>query len=316
MNMKMKWIACLAALALLASFLVGCSASSGMDGEALSPGDSNSSAGGVGGAPSEEVKPETTVGEFDRKIIRTVTMSCESMAYDDAITVIMTALNTYDGYVEASSSSGASTKARSQASTSSVEYSSGRYASYTLRIPAENLDAFLNDLRVDEGIRILSQNMSSDEITAEYYDTTTRLETLNAEKTALTAMLESFTDYKDISAMLQVQERLYDVMEEIDALQTQLKLYDSRVAMSTVYLDLREVVEYTVVEDPTFGERIREAFVSSWTAFGRGWQNFAVWFVSAFPTLLVLAAIAAAHVAVALCIVRICRKRRNARRNR
>ena len=106
-------------------------------------------------------------------------------------------------------------------------------------------------------------------------------------------MLEGFTDYKDISNMLKVQERLYDVIEEIEALQTKLNLYDGRVAMSTVNLSLNEVIVYTeVVEpDPTFGERIGEAFRESWADFGEGCQDFAVWFVEAFPTLLVLVVI-------------------------
>ena len=220
----------------------------------------------------------------DRKIIRTVTMSCETKAYDDAVTLIMDNLNAHGGYVEASNVTGTGYE--------NVK-NSARRATYTLRVPAEKLDLFLETLRTDEGIRILSQNATSSEITATYYDTVSRLETLKAEKASLTAMLEGFTDYKDISNMLKVQERLYDVIEEIEALQTKLNLYDGRVAMSTVKLSLNEVIIYTevVVPDPTFGERIGKAFRESWADFGEGCQDFAVWFVEAFPTLLVLVVI-------------------------
>lgn len=237
-------------------------------------GMESGNAGGLVGGPITD----------NRKVIRTVTMSCETKAYDDAITTVMTALTTYGGYVEASESTGTGYD--------DVKHSERR-ASYTLRVPAESLDAFLETLRADEGIRILSQNATSDEITATYYDTVSRLETLNAEKASLTAMLEGFTDYSDINSMLKVQERLYDVIEEIEALQTKLNLYDGQVAMSTVKLTLREVIVYTeVVEpDPTFGERIGKAFRESWADFGEGCQDFAVWFVEAFPTLLVLVVI-------------------------
>ena len=123
--------------------------------------------------------------------------------------------------------------------------------------------------------------------------TVSRLETLKAEKASLTAMLEGFTDYSDINAMLRVQERLYDVIEEIESLQTKLNIYDGQVAMSTVKLSLREVITYPeVVEpDPPFGQRMKEAFVESWTDFAEGWQDFAVGFVEAFPTLLVVVGI-------------------------
>ena len=282
-NLTLRILTLAAALLVALMTLASCSAPAGDMAPDLGPADQNT-AGGMEGGNADGTLTGGLNGDYDRKIIRTVTMSCETKAYDDAVTVIMTALNTHGGYVEASNTTGTGYD--------DVKHSERR-ATYTLRVPAEKLDAFLETLRTDEGIRILSQNATSDEITATYYDTVSRLETLKAEKASLTAMLEGFTDYKDISNMLKVQERLYDVIEEIEALQTKLNLYDGRVAMSTVKLSLNEVIIYTevVVPDPTFGERIGEAFRESWADFGEGCQDFAVWFVEAFPTLLVLVVI-------------------------
>ena len=262
-------------------------------------------AGGMDGDKTITDTVGSLNGSYERKVIRTVKMSCETKAYDDAVSVVMTALADHGGYVEASSSTGTGYD--------DVK-GSERRATYTFRVPAEKLDGFLEALRTDEGIRILSQDASSDEITAAYYDTVSRLETLNAEKASLTAMLEGFTDYSDISAMLQVQERLYNVIEEIEALQTRLNLYDGQVAMSTVYLTLNEVITYTeVVEpDPTFGQRISKAFKESWADFGEGCQDFAVWFVEAFPTLLVLAVIGGGVASVVIILNRRSTKRRRA----
>jgi hypothetical protein len=282
-NLTLRILTLAAALLVAVMTLASCSAPAGDMAPDLGPTDQNT-AGGMEGGNADGTLTGGLNGDYDRKIIRTVTMSCETKAYDDAVTVIMTALNTHGGYVEASNTTGTGYE--------DVKHSERR-ATYTLRVPAEKLDAFLETLRTDEGIRILSQNATSSEITATYYDTVSRLETLKAEKASLTAMLEGFTDYKDISNMLKVQERLYDVIEEIEALQTKLNLYDGRVAMSTVKLSLNEVIIYTevVVPDPTFGERIGEAFRESWADFGEGCQDFAVWFVEAFPTLLVLVVI-------------------------
>lgn len=282
-NLTTRILALAVALLLSVLALASCDAGSSLDSAPNMPPVGNESADGMegGDGAGSIVNGQPT---DNRKIIRTVTMSCETKAYDDAVTLITDTLNTHGGYVEASNVTGTGYE--------NVK-NSARRASYTLRVPAENLDAFLETLRVNEGIRILSQNATSDEITATYYDTVSRLETLKAEKASLTAMLEGFTDYKDISNMLKVQERLYDVIEEIEALQTKLNLYDGRVAMSTVKLSLNEVIVYTeVVEpDPTFGERIGEAFRESWADFGEGCQDFAVWFVEALPTLLVLVVI-------------------------
>ena len=282
-NLTLRILTLAAALLVALMTLASCSAPAGDMAPDLGPADQNT-AGGMEGGNADGTLTGGLNGDYDRKIIRTVTMSCETKAYDDAVTVIMTALNTHGGYVEASNTTGTGYD--------DVK-NSERRATYTLRVPAEKLDLFLETLRTDEGIRILSQNATSSEITATYYDTVSRLETLKAEKASLTAMLEGFTDYKDISNMLKVQERLYDVIEEIEALQTKLNLYDGQVAMSTVHLTLREVIVYTEVAepDPTFGQRVKEAFVESWTDFGRGWQNFFVWFIEAFPTLLVVVGI-------------------------
>ena len=282
-NLTLRILTLAAALLVALMTLASCSAPAGDMAPDLGPADQNT-AGGMEGGNADGTLTGGLNGDYDRKIIRTVTMSCETKAYDDAVTVIMTALNTHGGYVEASNTTGTGYE--------DVKHSERR-ATYTLRVPAEKLDAFLEALRTDEGIRILSQNATSSEITATYYDTVSRLETLKAEKASLTAMLEGFTDYKDISNMLKVQERLYNVIEEIEALQTKLNLYDGQVAMSTVHLTLREVIVYTEVvdPDPTFGQRVKEAFVESWTDFGRGWQNFFVWFIEAFPTLLVVVGI-------------------------
>ncbi len=281
--MKHRLLVLLLTLILL---LTACEASSSDSVTDITPGENNSSGMDVPSTGDTGIPDDSLDGSFDRKIIRTVDMSCESMAYDNAITTIMTALAAHNGYVETSSFSGG------QLTRSTAEGGTSRRAEYTLRIPAEKLDAFLESLRTDGNIHITSQSMNSSEITGSYYDTQTRIETLTAEKNALSAMLEGFTDYSDISAMLEVQQRLYDVIEEMEALQTQLNLYDSQVAYSTVHLSLREVIEYTETEKLSFGDRIGNAFVDSWTGFGRGCQNFAVVFVRIFPTLLVLGAIA------------------------
>lgn len=281
--------------------LASCAASSGGAANDYAPNygppvDNDYTADGMEGGNSAGGGNIPTDGDYERKIIRTVTMRCETKAYDDAVSLIMSTLAAHGGYVEASNSTGTGYE--------DVK-GSERHATYTLRVPAEQLDAFLETLRTDEGIRILSQNASSNEITGTYYDTVSRLETLEAEKAALTKMLEGFEDYTDMHSMLTVQDRLYDVIEEMEVLKTKLSLYDGQVAMSTVNLTLDEVIEYTKVEipDPTFGERLSKAFVESWTDFWEGCQDFAVLFVEMFPTLMVLAFIFGTPVLVALIVV-------------
>jgi hypothetical protein len=63
----------------------------------LGPADQNSAGGMEGGGNAGGLVGGPVTD--NRKIIRTVSMTCETKAYDDAITTVMTALATYGGYV-------------------------------------------------------------------------------------------------------------------------------------------------------------------------------------------------------------------------
>lgn len=262
--------------------------SCGSSGSALKESAIDEAYDGVTGAngSSNEKGELPSAEDYDRKVIRTATMDCETKDFDDATSFLISTLAECGGYTESSKITGTGYR-------EGTNSGSARYATYVFRVPADALDAFLTALSARDGIRVVSQGSNAEEITGAYYDLTTRIDTLKAERDSLSKMLAGFTDYKDMNAMLQVQERLYDVIEEIESLQTQINLYDDKVAMSTVTLTLREVITYTQAAAPSFGERIGDAFTDSWKNFADGCQDFAVWFVEAIPTLLVLAVIAA-----------------------
>lgn len=252
---------------------------------------------GTNGALSDS----TSTGEYERKIIKTVNMTAETKEYDKAIADINQAVTTYGGYVESSSTSGKSYNTYG---------TYRRHASFAIRIPAENLDAFLNG--ISGLLNVTNNNASINDVSGSYYDIVSRLETLNAEKQALMDMYEKS---ETIDYMLQVQQRLYDVIEEIEAYTTTLKYYDGQVSYSTVNLNLNEVVEYTDVTDPiTYGERMAEAFKDSWKDFAEGCQDFSIWLVGAIPTLLVIAVIGAGVAGIVVLILRTDRKIRQSKK--
>ena len=257
---------------------------------------STDSAGGIGanGALSDQIKS----GEYERQIIKTVTIQAETKEFDSAVSAISSYVSEFGGYIESSEQSG-----------KSYDYTGRyyeRYARYTLRIPAANLESFVG--KVGNTLNIVNNNGKRDDISAQYYDIVSRLETLEAEKEALQKMYEKADT---IDYMLQVQQRLYDVIEEIEAYTTQLNYYKSQVAYSTVHLTISEVIEYTdIVEKPkTYGEELKSTFVESWKDFADGCRDVSIWFVGAIPTLLVLAFIAGIYVVAILLIVKFIRKK-------
>lgn len=302
------------ALLLLASSLVSCAAKAEMDINHAFAQDSMytenvrvesttaamskpSSAGSALGATVDDVEMPNT-SEFASKIIKTVTMNTETKEYDRALAELDRLITENGGFVESSSANG-----------QSLDYNGvyRRSAKYTIRIPAEKLNDFLSASQ--QLLNVTYSHSTSENITAEYYDIQSRLEVLRTERDALNAMLEKATD---VDSMLSIRDRLYNVIEEIESYETRLRVYDSLVSYSTVHMTVDEVVEYTKVqvEEPTWGERLVEAFKESWENFADGFQDFTVGFLYAIPTLLVLGAIAAV---VVLILRNAIRRRRAAR---
>ena len=238
-------------------------------------------------------------GDYKEKIIKNVSISAQTKEYEKALDGILASLAQHGGYEESVTSSGKS------------YYSSDYYtrtARMTLRVPSENLEKFLSE--VGSLINVTSQSSSQSNVTAQYYDTKARIDVLEAERQAYEEMLKMA---KEVSEVLEIKDRLYKTIEEIEANKTQLNIYDSKVSFSTVHITIDEVREYVEVPTTkiTFGERIAKAFKGSWKDFANGCQNFAVWFVGAIPMLVVLAVIFGGIAVVIVTAVKKSKKAKN-----
>ena len=233
-----------------------------------------------------------------RKIIRTVSITAETKEYDAALRALESSVSALGGYVQSSDTTGVSLY-------SGRIYS--RSASYTIRIPAEKLDEFLSD--VGELLNISSSNSNIDDITETYVDIEARLKTLRTEEARLLELLE---EAKGLSDIITLESRLSEVTYQIESYTARLRSYDTLVAYSTVNIDISEVVDYSspAVQNPTFGERISEASKESWAAFAEGWRDFAVGFVYALPSILLVAVAAAVIAIIIVSIRRRAKKRR------
>ena len=212
------------------------------------------------------------------KIIRNVVLRGETKDFDTALETLKNRIAENGGYVEKSDVTGGESIGSNR--------KSSRNAVYTIRIPAEKLDNFLE--KTEDMLNIISSSESTTDVTLEYYDIEARMKTLEAKKAALEKMLEQAETLSDIRTL---QDDLYQVIGEIESYRSRLNVIDSKVNYSTVELTITEVIEYTEVQvdEPSFGERISTTFVKSWTGFGEFCQDFAVFLVGAMPVLVVFA---------------------------
>ena len=234
--------------------------------------------------------------EYERKIIKTANISAQATDFDEAVKMIEQLCIDLGGYIESSSVSGKSL-------TNKGNY---RYANYTLRIPAESFDGF------SEGIggivNVTSSSSSSDEVTSTYYDIKSRIEVLEMQKESLQKLYDEYTEYGNIDYLLELQDKLYEVISEIEAYETQIRLYDSKVAYSTVHLNISEVKEYTEEEEKPFGNELLDALKGGWDFFLTVCQGILIVLVACLPFLVFCGIVA--FVIVIICVSSAKKKRR------
>ncbi len=207
----------------------------------------------------------------NRKLIRRINISAETEDMDRLLNELSTRIASLGGYVESRNIQNGSA------------YAGNRYRSATLviRIPADQLDSFQQ--QVGQYSNIVSTNESTDDVTLQYVDTQSRLKVLRTEEERLLTFL---ADAASVSEMLEVEKRLTQVQSEIESLTSQLNTYDNLISYGTVTLHITEVEVYTPSEDPTLWQRIRAAFSGSLTGLSKLCQGLLVFFLGYSPYLL------------------------------
>lgn len=219
---------------------------------------------------------DATVLPENRKWIITVYLDAETEDLEASLSAIEEKISALDGYVE------------DQSIYNGSAYSSRRYrnANLTIRIPAEDVDAFATDVA---GIaNVVSREKNLEDITLSYVATENRMTALETEETRLLELLEQAENMSDL---LEIEARLTEVRYELESVTSQMRLYNNQVEYATIYLSLSEVQEYTPVEEPTLWERIRDGFLNSLKGLKDGAVELVVWVIVMSPYLVILAVV-------------------------
>lgn len=251
------------ALLVSALLLTGCSAAGGanesiaVDGAPQAPqvgvdvdAAAEDAAGGADGAESSTA---------DRSVIVTGYMTVTA---DDPIAASREAAR----IVEAA---GGRIDSRSESAPSSYDAGS---ATLTLRIPADRLDAVLDQL---------AELGRADEISTSSYDVTLEVRDLEARISALSATIERLTDLlaqaSDIEDLIRLETEIGNRQAELESLQAQQRDVADQVAMSTISLYLRSEAQAPATEPGDF-----------WSGLQAGWSAFVGFFAGLLVALGVL----------------------------
>ena len=218
----------------------------------------------------------TTMPE-NQKLIRTVYLDAETLDMDPLMAWIESRVGSLGGYFEQKSI---------RRSGSRDDGSYYKYADLMIRIPAENLDQFLS--QVGEKANVTSTSESTENVTLQYVSTQSRVTALETEQQRLLELLENAETMEDL---LTIEERLTDVRWELENYASQLRVLDNQVNYSTVYLNIWEVDEPTVVVERTVWQKIGDGFTRNAGRMWDGLVNFFIWILTVIPYLLPVALI-------------------------
>jgi hypothetical protein len=107
--------------------------------------------------------------------------------------------------------------------------------SMTIRVPAEKLDAALTSIKNETDQPVISENQSSQDVTADYTDLNSRLVNLQAAEAQLQEIMASATKTQDV---LSVYSQLVSVREQIEVIKGQMQYYEKSAAMSSISIQL------------------------------------------------------------------------------
>lgn len=218
-----------------------------------------------------------TAGSQD-KIIRTFNMDVETQEFDSLISKIGDEIKMLGGYVENSQVNGKLYYNNDQA----------RNGTIVARIPSDKVDEFVNV--VNDNSNVVNKQESTSNVSLQYIDTESRIETLKTEQERLLAIMDKEVNLENI---ITLESRLSDIQYELQNYESQLRYYDNQVSYSTVTMNIQEVEKLTPVTEKkqTVWTRIKNGFGDTMYKISSGLKDFLVWFVVNLPYLLIWALI-------------------------
>lgn len=209
----------------------------------------------------------------NRKWVITMSLSAETGDLDAALDAVLAKVSQMEGYVESQSVSGGSAGSGRH-----------RFANLTLRIPANVVDGFVEEVA---GLtNLVSSSRNVQDITLTYSDTAGRVTALETEQARLLELMEQAENMSDL---LEIEARLTEVRYQLENYASTLRLYDNQVDYATVSLYISEVEKYTPVEEPGFWEKITSGLADSIVNLGETIVASITWLIIDLPYLAVIA---------------------------
>lgn len=261
-----------------------------MDAGAVTANTATADGASADGARSAETP------EYGLKIIREARIEMQTENYSEDMAALEELVTSMGGFITSREEWGSEQSAETG--------ENPRTLSLTLRIPSDQLDAFVEQAK-QVGI-VTASSISETDVTDQYTDTDRRLQAYQKQYDRVLEMMDQATTVEEL---IQIESELSRLEMEIESCQGTLNYWDARVNYSTVYIYVDEV-RRAISANPSLGERMRTALANSWDDFTQGCQDLVVNLYAAIPYIVVWIVVLAAAGGIAVLIVRKVRKGR------
>ena len=207
-------------------------------------------------------------------IVRTADLSLTTKEFDKARALLESFVKKHHGYVADLKVGGAT--------------GNGRKLTATVRVPADQLDATLADMKTLG--RVESESQGGQDVTSEYVDLQARLGNSRNTEKRLTELLAQRTG--KLSDVLEVEQELDRVRGDIEQMEAQRKNMANQVTFATVNVSISEDYRAQLqVVPPSTAARLSNAAVDGYRSMVDGVVSFALFVLSSGPSVLLWAAV-------------------------
>ncbi len=258
------------------------------------------------GSSDADISADASLGSMgvtfakNKKIIYRSNVVLETKTYNQTYMQLVNLIDKYKGYIEYESYDN---QKRSFLNTRSEE---GNVIiatnNITIRIPSENYSTFMK-----EGLglgNVLQRNQTIEDKTNEYNTNKSYVDILNDEAEYLAKQLNVLeSELKQAQAndkhydeiienMKDIAERKAQVEKELVPYKSTMDDIDSLVEYSTISMELREVDEFTILEDsdeePTFGTQLKQKWDNAMQSLANLLKNTLLFLVGIIPAVVYL----------------------------
>ncbi len=206
-------------------------------------------------SPSDKINEQIlddNADYYDRKIIKTADYRIEVADIQSSTQAIRNVVARHDGFI---------------ANMDLSNNSRHTTTSMTIRIPNNHFNSVLDAIN-KEAVATQYKRIKSDDISEEFVDIQSRLETKKEVKKRYTELLRKKAE--NLEEVLMAEEKIRRLQEEIDSREGRLRYLENQSSLSTIQLAIYAPITQPIKEEPDYAElafakQLKDALMVGWT---------------------------------------------------